>query len=269
MSLLRLLHLSDTHFGTERSAVVDALLRMTAAQAPQIAILSGDITQRARRAEFAAAASFLDCLQIPVMALPGNHDIPLFNLAGRLLAPYGNYHRALQTALMPSFENETMLALGVNTTRWFRHKDGEVSGAQIEQVCKRLRAAQPQQLRVVVTHQPVHVTELRDRHNLLHGHEAAVSAWSAAGADLILGGHIHLPYTRNLREHYPELRRATWAVQAGTAVSERVRFEAPNSVNIIEYDSAAAARRCLLKRWDYDGTVGEFHLHSETPMELG
>jgi len=266
MNVLRILHLSDLHFGTEQSSVADALLRMSEQQAPTMAILSGDITQRARRAEFAAAASFLDCLAIPVMALPGNHDIPLFNLGARLLAPYANYNRALQTPLMPRFDNERLLALGVNTTRWFRHKDGEVSPGQIEQICTQLRTASPQQLRIVVTHQPVYVTEQRDAHNLLHGRAEAVRAWSAAGADLILGGHIHLPYTRDLRIHYPELPRATWCVQAGTAVSTRVRFEAPNSVNLIEYH--ADSRRCRLQRWDYDQAHGEFCVHSDTPMAL-
>jgi 3',5'-cyclic AMP phosphodiesterase CpdA len=266
MSPLRILHLSDTHFGTEVSPVADALLRLSAAQKPQMAILSGDITQRARRAEFAAAASFLDCLEIPVMALPGNHDIPLFNVAGRLLAPYGNYNHALQTPLMPSFENERMLALGVNTTRWYRHKDGEVSDEQIEQIGARLSAAKPGQLRVVVTHQPVHVIEKRDEHNLLRNHEAAIRAWSAAGADLVLGGHIHLPYARNLREHYPDLSRNFWCVQAGTAVSRRIRFEASNSVNIIDYDGAT--RVCSLSRWDFSSANGEFELYGVVPMQL-
>jgi 3',5'-cyclic AMP phosphodiesterase CpdA len=266
MSALRFLHLSDTHFGTEQAPVADALLRLSAAQKPQMAILSGDITQRARRAEFAAAAAFLDCLEIPVMALPGNHDIPLFNLAGRLLAPYGNYNKALQTPLMPAFENEQMLALGVNTTRWYRHKDGEVSGEQIAQIAARLRSAKSGQLRIVVTHQPVYVIEQRDAHNLLHNHEAAIRAWAAAGADLILGGHIHLPYVRNLREPYPDLPRSFWCVQAGTAVSRRIRFEAANSVNIIDYDDAA--RRCRLHRWDFSSVRGEFELYGEVPMKL-
>lgn len=266
MSKLRFLHLSDTHFGTEQSPVADALLRLCAAQKPQMAILSGDITQRARRAEFAAAAAFLDCLDIPVMALPGNHDIPLFNLPGRLLTPYGNYRRALQTSLMPEFENEQLLALGVNTTRWYRHKDGEVSDQQIEQIAMRLRGAKRGQLRVVVTHQPVHVIEQRDEHNLLHNHEAAIRSWAAAGADLVLGGHIHLPYVRDLREPYPDLPRRFWCVQAGTAVSRRVRFEAANSVNIIDYDDARHA--ALLWRWDFSAVRGEFERYGEVPMKL-
>ncbi|MDB5968543.1 MAG: 3,5-cyclic phosphodiesterase CpdA [Hydrocarboniphaga sp.] len=266
MSPLRILHLSDTHFGTELSPVADALLRLSEAQAPQMAILSGDITQRAHRAEFAAAASFLECLEIPVLALPGNHDIPLFNLASRILSPYGNYRHALRAPLMPRFENEQLLALGVNTTRWYRHTDGEVSPGQIERIGARLGSAKPGQLRIVVTHQPVHVIEQRDLPNLLRGHQAAIRAWSAAGADLILGGHIHLPYARNLREHYPDLARPTWCVQAGTAISRRVRFEAPNSVNIIDYDSAA--RACLLQRWDFDRSEGEFRLQGQTPMAL-
>lgn len=263
---LTLLHLSDTHFGSESPAVADALLRLSEQQQPTMAILSGDITQRARRAEFAAAARFLQGLAKPVLALPGNHDIPLFNLPVRLLSPYGPYRRALRQPLTPTFASDALLVIGVNTTRWFRHKDGEVSPEQIEQVGEQLKQAQPSQLRVVVTHQPVHVTSPRDQHNLLHGHQEAVRAWSAAGADLILGGHIHLPYVRNLREHDTTLPRDTWCVQAGTAVSTRVRFEAPNSVNLIRYQSQN--RSGQVERWDYDGTRNAFALHETTRLVL-
>ena len=258
-----LLHLSDTHFGVERAPVCDALLRLCERQRPVRALLTGDVTQRARRAEFAAAASYLECLEMPVTALPGNHDVPLFNLAARVLVPYQGYEQALQQPLAPEHEDGELLVIGVNTTRWWRHTDGEVSPEQIEHVSRRLRAARPKQLRVVMTHQPVHVIEPRDEHNLLRGHAAAVRAWSAAGADLILGGHIHLPYWRDLREAIPELPRSCWIVQAGTAVSRRVRFEAPNSVNLIRYDSAAP-RRVQIERWDYDGKADAFRKFAET-----
>jgi hypothetical protein len=87
-----------------------------------------------------------------------------------------------------------MLVIGVNTTRW-RHKHGEVSTAQIDRVAKLLSAATPQQLRLVVVHQPAAVAHAEEHANLLRGHDAALGAWSAAGADLVLGGHIHLSYT--------------------------------------------------------------------------
>lgn len=255
MSLL--LQISDTHFGTEQAAVVEALVRLAHRQAPDVVVLSGDITQRARAAQFRAARSFVDRLGAPArVVIPGNHDIALFNLAARILAPYANHLRAFGPELEPEFESSGLLVLALNTTRPWRHTDGEVSAAQVERVARRLGAAQAEQLRVVVVHQPVAVTEPRDEHNLLHGREAAVSRWAEAGCDLILGGHIHLPFVLPLSERYPALRREIWAVQAGTAVSRRVRGDAPNSVNLIR--GGAMHRRCRVERWDYSAARQDF-----------
>ena len=266
MSLL--LQVSDTHFGTEQAAVVAALQTLVREQAPDVLLLSGDITQRARRAEFAAARRFVDALAIPrVLALPGNHDIPLFNLYARLRHPYANYQRCFGTELAPVLDTDDVLVIGVNTSRAARHKDGAVSTAQIENVAERLRRATPSQLRIVVTHQPVHVYRESDAVNLLHGHEAAVRAWALAGADLILGGHIHLPYVRPLRERYVDLGRELWCVQAGTAVSSRIRAEAPNSVNLIRVDTAAPRSQCQVERWDYRVDAGFAPVH-ETRIEV-
>ncbi|RYY90301.1 MAG: metallophosphoesterase [Comamonadaceae bacterium] len=248
---LALLQISDPHFGTEQAGVVGALRQLAAAQAPDLVVLSGDITQRATRGQFSAARAFVDSLQAPaVLALPGNHDIPLFALGARLLDPYGRYRDAFGDELEPVHESADCLVIGVNTTRWYRHEDGEVSATQVERVAARLMQATPRQLRVVVVHQPVTVTRAEDASNQLHGRQAAVTRWAAAGADLLLGGHIHLPFVKPLHEAFPDCARALWAVQAGTAVSNRVRAGAPNSVNLVRYTPGAGARQCNVERWD-------------------
>lgn len=260
---MSILHLSDPHFGTERPQVVEALVRLSAARRPRLLILSGDITQRARRAQFRSARRFVDRLGIDdVLAIPGNHDIPLFNLAARLFAPYGNHRREFGAELEPAFESERLLVLTLNTTRRYRHKHGEVSQEQVERVAARLAQASADQLRVVVTHQPVAVTLEDDRRNLLRGRERALRRWAEAGADLILGGHIHLPFAVPLHKREPGLPRPVWAVQAGTAVSSRIRRSVPNSVNLLRYERACtragAQRACLLERWDYAAADGDF-----------
>jgi hypothetical protein len=83
-----------------------------------------------------------------------------------------------------------------------------------------------------------------------------VQTWAAAGADIIMGGHIHLPYVASLDEYFPELSRRCWAVQAGTAVSHRVRAKHPNSVNLIHH--SAGSGQCSVERWDYDATSASF-----------
>ena len=261
-----ILHISDPHFGTERAPVVAALKRFTASLQPTMLIVSGDITQRAKAAEFAVARQFVNDLGVPSMlAIPGNHDIPLFDLASRFFAPYRKYQAAFGTELAPVVETSDVLVIGVNTTRRYRHIQGEVSTAQIADVSRRLQQAGPQQLRIVVTHQPVHVVCEEDREDLLRGHREAIQAWSAAGADVILGGHIHRPSLSALHEAILGLPRRTWGLQAGTSLSSRIRFDAGNSVNVIRYVHGES--RCVIERWDYADAAETFFLHTTHTIE--
>lgn len=256
-----LLQVSDPHFGTEQAPVVQALLRFASAQRPDVLVLSGDITQRARRRQFEAARQFVDRVAAPAtVAIPGNHDIPLFNVLARVLSPYGGYRRAFGDDVEPTFADPEVLVVAVNTTRPRRHKDGEVSAAQVARVERRLHGARPSQLRIVVVHQPVMAVRADDERNLLHGRADAVRAWVAAGADLVMGGHIHWPYACSLRMAYRDLPREAWVVQAGTAVSSRVRDGVPNSVNLVRTTAAGASRRCIVERWDYDAVAEAFRL---------
>jgi predicted phosphodiesterase len=258
MSLV--LQISDTHFGTEIPSVVKALHELAREQQPSLVIWSGDVTQRARRSQFTAAASFaseLAKVAKHMLVVPGNHDIPLFDLYARVANPYGNYERVFGSTLEPNYESDELLVLGLNTTRWFTRKDGVVSDAQIERVASRLRAARPGQLRIVVTHQPLQAIRESDLSNLLHGYQKAARVWSQAGADIFMGGHIHLPYIRRLRDSLRAQQRETWIVQAGTATSKRIREGVPNSINLIR-SLDASNWQCLVERWDYVAATGRF-----------
>ena len=252
-----ILHITDTHFGAERPEVVRGLIELAREQRPSLVVLSGDVTQRARRAQFDAARAFVDELcaacgidaQRDVLIIPGNHDIPLFNLPLRLLDPYGHYVRAFGTRLEPLIRRPDVWLIGVNTTRPWRHKHGELSSAQIERVAARLRAAPAGALRVVVTHQPLMVVEREDRRDLVRGHAAAIRAWAGAGADLFLSGHTHQSFVA------PVLgaKRRAWVVQTGTAVSSRVREHVPNSVHLIEWAGDASRHGWTVERLDWAG----------------
>jgi 3',5'-cyclic AMP phosphodiesterase CpdA len=264
-----LLQVSDTHFGTEQPQVVEALVALAAQERPDVVVLSGDITQRARPAQFRAAKAFVDRLRAPVLAVPGNHDIALFDLWSRLTRPYARYAAMFGPDLEPVHATDDLLIIGVNTTRPWRHKNGEVSSAQIDRVAGRLAAAEPGQLRVVVVHQPVAVTQDRDRANLLRGHGAATRAWSVAGADVVMGGHIHLPYTLVLQSS----GRRLWVVQAGTAASSRTRAGVPNSVNILRWGGAQGAtgeskQACgFIERWDFAARERRFVRAAVCPVQ--
>jgi 3',5'-cyclic AMP phosphodiesterase CpdA len=255
-----LMHISDTHFGTERAPVQSALQQLTHEVQPDVLVLSGDITQRGTRAQFSAARSFIDSLNVTtVLAIPGNHDIPLFNIAARLFRPYARYSEAFGTILEPEFENDELLVLALNTTRRYRHIDGALSTAQIERVAARLEQSPRACWRIVVTHQPLAVPSATDANNLLHGHRQALQRWAAAGANVVMGGHIHLPYVMPLHGGMTAVSDGLWAIQAGTALSHRVRADAPNSVNVLRIESGAAAESPLkVERWNYQASAQRF-----------
>ena len=267
--MTRLLQISDMHFGTEQPDVVAALARLCGEIKPDVLIVSGDITQRATAEQFSRAKAFCDSLGIAQMvALPGNHDIPLYNLWARAIRPYAAYQQAFGQVLEPDLITPFLCIATVNTTRWWRHKNGQVSTVQIARVCEQLARATPQQLRVVVVHQPVYVLRLQDEHDRLRGWENAVRTWSAAGADIVMGGHIHLPYVCELSSAVKGLSRRMWCVQAGTAVSKRIRRGSPNSVNLVDFASGVVGGRCSVERWDYDKSRGCFALNRSSSLNL-
>ncbi|MDO5289271.1 MAG: metallophosphoesterase [Pseudomonadota bacterium] len=256
-----ILHLTDLHFGTERPEVAQALLALAAQCRPGLIVLSGDITQRARARQFVRARAFVQQLCAAsgadaardVLAVAGNHDVPLGNLALRLFDPYGPYLRHFAghfghgtgSALAPVIGREGVCLIGVNTTRAWRHKHGQVSAAQVDEVAARLRAAPAHALKLVVTHQPLHVLEADDTKDLARGHRAALARWAQAGADLLLAGHIHQAFVA------PVPGGPMWAVQSGTAVSRRTRQGVPNSVHVIAYQGLPAGQRAVVQRWDF------------------
>ena len=262
-----LLQISDTHFGTAQKPVMQALVQLVRTQAPDVLILSGDITQRARRRQFKAAAAYIDTLGIAARVIvPGNHDVPLFNVIARMFSPYGNFRRAFGNELEPELETAELLVLSVNSTRPKYRKDGAVDTAQIDRVAARLHAASPRQLRLVVMHHPVCAITGSDTSNLAKNHDAAIRCWSDAGADLILGGHIHLPYVLPLNTTAHPLSRSLWAVQAGTAVSSRTRGDVSNSCNILRMQADAKPPAVCVERWDYQAQTDRFALADTTTI---
>ena len=272
-----LLQVSDPHFGTERSPVAEALVRLAGKLNPTALLLSGDITQRATRKQFSAARAFVERLNVSIiLAIPGNHDVPLFNLAARTLTPYGRYTQAFGSNLEPEYEDNEVLIIALNTTRWYRHKDGEISAEQIERVARRCEVARSDKYRMVVLHHPMAVTTARDGENVIHGWQEAIRRWAAAGVDVVIGGHIHLPFVLPLHERWPELQKPLWVVQAGTAISHRVRPNTANSINIFRVGLRVQAtksiadrvqRHCEVERWDFDERSQSFEaisVHSLT-----
>ena len=195
-----IVQISDTHFGTEQPAVVQALEDHVREHRADLLVFSGDITQRARRGQFASAAAFVRRLEADgvgdTLVIPGNHDIPLYNVFARLFTPYGNYRQHFGDDLEPVFENEQMLVIGLNTTHPRRHKDGVVTARQVERVARRLEESDPGKIRIVVAHQPFGAMVPSDLSNLQHGAEPALQRWAS------------MAWTGHGRAYPPALRAA-------------------------------------------------------------
>lgn len=259
-----LIHLSDTHFGTEMRPVQTALLDFLHQSPPDLILLTGDITQRATSAQFAAAAHFIQQLpQCPLLAVPGNHDISSHNLWERFMQPYAAFNTVFGSELEPCFENEQLLLVCVNSTRRYRQKDGEISAQQIVAVETRLMATEPGKLKILATHHPFDVVLRRDNKNRIHNAHQALQRWASAGLDLVMGGHIHYPFFAPLQSRYKTLSRPVWIAQAGTAISRRIRDGKPNSFNRLVIGVEMSETR--LERWDYLEKRGFCKAAVETP----
>ena len=241
-------HISDLHFGREDPKIVAALQQELKEDAPDLVAVSGDLTQRARRREFEAARDFLQGLRAPVLAVPGNHDIPLFDVARRILQPLDRYHRYIHADDNPFYVDEEMAVLGLNTARRSELAgDGRISLPQIGIVRERFEPLPPNLAKVLVAHHPFLPAPSGPAQALVGRGLQGLQAAEAAGVDLVLTGHLHRGFTGDVRTHHVTIKRSILVFQAGTAVSTRLRGEA-NSYNLISIDAPRLS--CTVHAWD-------------------
>lgn len=246
-------HLSDLHFGRVDPALLAPLRDAVHGLQPDLVVVSGDLTQRARRAQFACAAAFLDTLPRPQLVVPGNHDVPLYDVARRFLAPLARFRRRIEAAEFPYYEDAEIAAIGVNTARSLTFKGGRINQEQVAEVARRFRGLPEPVTRILVSHHPFDLPEGADAGDLVGRADMAMQAFAGCGVDVFLSGHLHTTHTGITARRYRIEGYAALVVQAGTATSTRERGEA-NAWNVLRI----GRRELRLAAWSWAPGQGRF-----------
>lgn len=229
----RLVHISDLHFGRDRVEVLDPLIAAVNRLDPHLVVISGDLTQRATERQFAAAAGFIARLRGPVLTIPGNHDLPLHNLFLRLFMPWRRYRRWISPDLEPSFADDEMVVMGVNTVNRFAWQQGWFRNRAMRRIVTEFAKVEDNRIRVVVVHHPLEQRP-EDHKSLMRNASPGIKALSAAGTDVVLSGHLHSWWADPFATVAGRI--SALQVHAGTSLSNRLRGEI-NDFNLLEIEA--------------------------------
>lgn len=253
----RLLHVSDLHVGTHQEQDAErALARLVERLEPQLVVASGDLAHRGRRRQLERAAELLRSLGPPVLAVPGNHDLPY--TWTRFVRPWAEFERVWETT-EPTASSPDLHVVGLNSARPFRHQGGALSNAQLERAAARIGAAEPGALRVAVLHHHLIGAPWRAaRKRPVSRRNRVLRALVDAGADLILAGHIHQGAVSERHEFEvvgDDARTAVVAVAPGLGQPRPRRLGEARGLHVHEADEQAILVRTF--RWSHgDWTLG-------------
>ncbi len=222
--LRQILHISDVHFGPpHRKEVSEGVLALIAQRGPDLVVISGDLTQRAKPAQFDEARAFVDRIEVPSLTVPGNHDVPMYRVWERLGAPFGAYRRHFAEDLEPTFQDSEMAVVGVNTAFNWTVRDGRVSRASQRSLASRLAAVPKGVAKIVVAHHQLVPPPRFDTQRVLENAHDMITILNREGVEMVLSGHLHQSWIGNTEAYYPSGGRPVLLVHSGTSTSSRGR----------------------------------------------
>lgn len=243
MTPLTLLHISDLHFGPPFvPAVGEAMLRAAHALEPDVVVISGDFTQRAKREQFVEARDFLRRLPAaPRIVTPGNHDVPLYRVMERIMDPYGMYREFISDRLDEATRVDGAIIVSLNSAAPLRAiTNGRISRLQLEFCARAFERAPEDWARIVVAHHHFAPAPDFDRDEVMPQAQRAIDLFVQMKVDMIMGGHLHRAFIGNSLDFYPspDRERGIIIVQSGTSTSfrGRARETEKNSFNLVQID---------------------------------
>ena len=263
----RIVQISDLHFGNNDGALLEPLRVAIQRIEPDVLIVSGDLVEHATTREFKQAAAFLDVLPKPQIVVPGNHDLPFYNLWQRALVGLGRYRSCITSDKQPRFEDEEVAIVGANTSRFWPIRGGSLSSTQLESLARKFSDVSPGKVRMLVTHHPFDLPMVQNRH-LIVGHARRSIRRLAPIVDVLLAGHIHLSSTGSTAVRYKTSGHALAFVQAGTAVSRRDKGER-NSFNSLRVRGAQGGGKAVtVDTWTWKLDAREFSIRCSNEFRL-
>ena len=250
-----IVHLSDLHFGRVDATLLEPLRRRVHSLAPHVIAVSGDLTQRAKPEQFREARRYLDSLPAVKIVVPGNHDVPLYNVFQRFLTPLSKYRRYISSDLEPRYVDDEIAVVGINTARSLVFKGGRINREQVEAVREQLCTLSERITKLVVSHHPFDLPEHMDEDDIAGRATDAMRMFSRCGADVLLAGHVHVSHAGETTERHDVDGFSALIVQAGTATSTRGRGES-NSFNAVRVDGDLVT----VERYSWVENAGEFEL---------
>lgn len=241
--MLRLLQISDLHFGPHLiPQACEAMLRLAPRLKPDVIVVTGDLTQRAKAGEFADARALLERLpDVPRVTIPGNHDVPLYRVWERLFAPYALYQQYISSQLDQILRLDDAMIIALNSTSPRRAiVNGRIHLDQLELCREAFRDAPSHVTRIVAAHHHFAPAPDYQKDQVMPRAKRAMDCFIELGVDLILGGHLHRSYIGNSLDLYPgpRLDKGIVIVQCGTTASRRgrAREREKNSLNLVCLD---------------------------------